>query len=66
MCGHTIIGQKSFDNVSGETIKAIEFYKEWLADSGLPCVFGGCPFLLSQLFGTNLIIKITFRILTVI
>ena len=33
--------KKFGDNVSGETIKAIEFYKEWLADSGLPCVFGG-------------------------
>jgi len=29
------------DNVSGETIKAIEFYKDWLVEESLPCVFGG-------------------------
>ena len=29
------------DDVSGETIQAIEFYKEWLVDGNLPCVFGG-------------------------
>ena len=33
--------KKFGDNVSGETIQAIEFYKEWLADGELPCVFGG-------------------------
>ena len=33
--------KKFGDNVSGETIKAIEFYKEWLSDRELPCVFGG-------------------------
>jgi len=33
--------KKFGDNVSGETIKAIEFYKEWLSDGELPCVFGG-------------------------
>ena len=29
------------DNVSGETIKAIEFYKDWLVEESLPCIFGG-------------------------
>ena len=33
--------KKFGDNVSGETIKAIEFYKEWLSDGELPCIFGG-------------------------
>ena len=33
--------KKFGDNVSGETIQAIEFYKEWLVDVDLPCVFGG-------------------------
>ena len=33
--------KKFGDNVSGETIQAIEFYKEWLSDGELPCVFGG-------------------------
>ncbi len=33
--------KKFGDNVSGETIQAIEFYKEWLVDADLPCVFGG-------------------------
>ena len=33
--------KKFGDNVSGETIQAIDFYKEWLSDGELPCVFGG-------------------------
>ena len=33
--------KKFGDDVSGETIQAIEFYKEWLVDGNLPCVFGG-------------------------
>ena len=33
--------KKFGDNVSGETIQAIEFYKKWLSDGELPCVFGG-------------------------
>jgi len=33
--------KKFGDDVSGETIQAIEFYKEWLANNDLPCVFGG-------------------------
>ena len=33
--------KKFGDNVSGETIQAIEYYKEWLSDRELPCVFGG-------------------------
>ena len=33
--------KKFGDDVSGETIQAIEFYKEWLIDKNLPCVFGG-------------------------
>ena len=33
--------KKFGDDVSGETIQAIEFYKEWLDDENLPCVFGG-------------------------
>ena len=33
--------KKFGDNVSGETIQAIEFYKEWLEDKDLPCVIGG-------------------------
>ena len=33
--------KKFGDDVSGETIQAIEFYKEWLIDDDLPCVFGG-------------------------
>ena len=33
--------KKFGDNVSGETINAIEFYKEWLSDGELPCVIGG-------------------------
>ena len=33
--------KKFGDNVSGETIKAIEFYKDWLVEESLPCVFGG-------------------------
>ena len=33
--------KKFGDNVSGETIRAIESYKEWLVDADLPCVFGG-------------------------
>lgn len=33
--------KKFGDNVSGETINAIEFYKEWLSGGELPCVFGG-------------------------
>ena len=38
--GH-IRAKKFGDDVSGETIQAIEFYKEWLVDGNLPCVFGG-------------------------
>jgi exonuclease III len=33
--------KKFGDDVSGETIQAIEFYKEWLISENLPCVFGG-------------------------
>ena len=33
--------KKFGDDVSGETIQAIEFYKEWLVDGNLPCIFGG-------------------------
>jgi len=33
--------KKFGDDVSGETIQAIEFYKEWLVDDDLPCIFGG-------------------------
>ena len=33
--------KKFGDDVSGETIRAIEFYKEWLANNDLPCVLGG-------------------------
>ena len=33
--------KKFGDDVSGETIQAIEFYKEWLVGEDLPCIFGG-------------------------
>ena len=33
--------KKFGDDVSGETIQAIKFYKKWLANNDLPCVFGG-------------------------
>ena len=33
--------KKFGDAVSGETIQAIEFYKEWLVGNDLPCVLGG-------------------------
>ena len=33
--------RKFGDDVSGKTIAAIEYYKKWLANKDLPCVFGG-------------------------
>ena len=33
--------RKFGNDVSGETIAAIEYYKKWLANKDLPCVFGG-------------------------
>ena len=33
--------KKFGDNVSGRTIEAVHYYNEWLADSDLPCIFGG-------------------------
>ncbi|MAJ55758.1 MAG: hypothetical protein CMP92_07325 [Gammaproteobacteria bacterium] len=33
--------KKFGDSVSGKTIRAIEFYKRWLSDADIPCVFGG-------------------------
>ena len=33
--------RKFGNDVSGKTIAAIEYYKKWLANKDLPCVFGG-------------------------
>ena len=35
------MSKKFGDNVSGETTRAIDYYKRWLSDTDLPCVFGG-------------------------
>jgi exonuclease III len=33
--------KKFGDHVSGRTIQAIEYYKEWLGNESMPCIFGG-------------------------
>ena len=33
--------KKFGDRVSGRTIQAIEYYKEWLGNESMPCIFGG-------------------------